>query len=414
MSNRSAEASIKGYSYQFLHTIKDILESPVDSFEYTVEGIEDLDIEKDGEKDLIQYKYHEEQSFSNSRVAKPIALMFNHYIYNQNENINYKLFIYLNQENLPELNKQILLDILKLKSSTDYFDKERNIFDCLTQKHFYAEDESLIENFMNNFEWKLTKKYNDLENEIINNFQTAIGITTAESKVLYLSNAIKIINDLAIKGNEEERKITKRTFISKLDSYKNMTYSSYILRTKNFNALKTLYKNRKDALNVKKNSSDFIIQINNIQRNNLDQLITELSKKFCYKGNKSDFRHLTFIINCTDEQYRDFKKSLYAYFVSCNEDIKINDGYEDCHFNKFVFNEKLFSTKKDTNKYKQVSYNIKLLHQKIYDENIPEITFSNPSLFILDNSETSLDSLTTKQFYLNNLENNQIIQIIGE
>ena len=84
------------------------------------------------------------------------------------------------------------------------------------------------------------------------------------------------------------------------------------------------------------------------------------------------------------------------------------------HFNKFVFNEKLFSTKKDTNKYKQVSYNIKLLHQKIYDENIPEITFSNPSLFILDNSETSLDSLTTKQFYLNNLENNQIIQIIGE
>lgn len=414
MSTRSAEASIKGYSYQFLHTIKDILENTVDTQVFTVEGIEDLDIEKDYGKDLIQYKYHEEQTFTNSQVAKPIALMFNYFIDNQDKNINYKLFIYLNTEDLPDVSKELLINILKLKSSTDYFDKEKNVYDIGTKKHYYSEDEDLIEIFMHKFRWKLTKKYNDLENEIINNFQTIIGITTAESKILYLSNAIKIINDLAIKENEEERKITKRTFINKLDSYKNMTYSSYVLRTKNFNALKTLYKNRKDALNVKKNSSDFIIQINNIQRSNLTQLITELSKKFCYKGNKSDFRYLTFIINCTDEQYRDFKKSLYTYFVSCNEDIKINDGYEDYHFNKFVFNEKLFVTIKDSNKYKQVSYNLKLLHQKIYNENIAEITFSNPSLFILDNSETSLDSLTTKQFYLNNLENNQIIQIIGE
>lgn len=248
MSARSAEASIKGYNYQFLHTIKDILESPVDSFECTVEGIEDLDIEKDGEKDLIQYKYHEEQSFTNSKVAKPIALMFKYFKDNQQKQVNYKLFIYLNDDNLPDKTVERITDILKIKEA-------RKILSTTDIELTLAEIDSLstiIDNFTSKFEWKLTKKYNDLENEIVNNFETAIGITSEESKIIYLSNAIKIINDLAINSSEQERKILKRDFIAKLNSCKDIAYSSYILRTKNFNALKTLYKNRKNALNVKK------------------------------------------------------------------------------------------------------------------------------------------------------------------
>lgn len=166
---------------------------------------------------------------------------------------------------------------------------------------------------------------------------------------------------------------------------------------------------------LKKNSSDFVIQINNIQRNNLNELIIELSKKFCYKGNKSDFRPLIFIVNCTDEQYLEFKKSLYISLVSGSEDIKINDGYEDYHFNKIIFKQNPLVTKnKGSSKYEDVSYSFKLLHQQKYNENVSEITFSNPSLFILDNSETTLCTLSSQQFYLNNLENDQIIQIIGE
>ena len=145
------------------------------------------------------------------------------------------------------------------------------------------------------------------------------------------------------------------------------------------------------ALNVKKNSSDFVIQINNIQRNNLNQLIIELSKKFCYKGNKSDFRPLIFIVNCTDEQYLEFKKSLYISLVSGSEDIKINDGYEDYHFNKIIFKQNPLVTKnKGSSKYEDVSYSFKLLHQQKYNENVSEITFSNPSLFILDKDRKSV------------------------
>lgn len=101
--------------------------------------------------------------------------------------------------------------------------------------------------------------------------------------------------------------------------------------------------------------------------------------------------------------------------MSGSEDIKINDGYEDYHFNKIIFKQNPLVTKnKGSSKYEDVSYSFKLLHQQKYNENVSEITFSNPSLFILDNSETTLCTLSSQQFYLNNLENDQIIQIIGE
>ena len=215
MSGRSANASIKGYNYQFLHTIKDILEQS-DNDVCVIEGIEDFDIEKDGEKDLIQYKFHEMKTFTNSRVAKPIALMFKHFQANQQESNNYKLFIYLTSSELPEITLSIITEVLKIKeartilSDTDVDLTNENI-DSLSND---------IGLFIEKLSWKLTKKYEDLEKEIIEDFKNNLGITSEESEIIYLSNAIKIVNDLAIKRNEEERKITKRTFISKLNSYK--------------------------------------------------------------------------------------------------------------------------------------------------------------------------------------------------
>ena len=56
MSDRSAESSITGYSYQFLITILHILENNLDS-ECIIEGIEDLDIINADDRYLNQYKF---------------------------------------------------------------------------------------------------------------------------------------------------------------------------------------------------------------------------------------------------------------------------------------------------------------------------------------------------------------------
>jgi len=59
MTNRPAMSSIKGYNFQFLQTISKILDCDDDNA-LTIERIEDLDIQTDFEKSLLQYKYHEE------------------------------------------------------------------------------------------------------------------------------------------------------------------------------------------------------------------------------------------------------------------------------------------------------------------------------------------------------------------
>ena len=190
-------------------------------------------------------------------------------------------------------------------------------------------------------------------------------------------------------------------------------FSSFVFRTKGFDKLKRLYKKQKYLLNVKKNSSDFIVHINNISRVNLNRLIVELSKKFCFIGNRNFYKPITFVINCPLDEYKTFKKSIFEYIVSQNELIKINDGYEDYVFNLNVFNETLIKTNVG-NKYNIVSFNFKLLHQEIFTNSLSQMNFSNIGLFVLDDSNSALNHISEKQFYLNNLTNEQIIEIIGE
>lgn len=409
MGKRSAEASIKGYNYQFLHTIKDILENERDTYENIVEGIEDLDIVKENSSDLIQYKYHEAQSYQNSRVAKPIALMFKHFLNNQSININYKLFIFLDTPELPNITTNKITDILKIKESRKILS---SVATELTLEDIDNYSNEIID-FIIRFTWKLTQKYNELENDIVSSFESIVGLSNEEAKIVYFSNAIKIINDLAIQSDVNNRKITKRVLLSKLDSCKNILYSSYILREKSFTDFKRIFKRRKTTLNIKKNSSTHIIHIHNINRDNISSLIINLVKKFCFKNNTSDFKPLVFIVSCTMAQYKNFKRTLYKYI---NQDlILVNDGTEDYSFNKSVFNDNpRINTNRAGNIINYVNFNFKLLHEPVYIEYKSNIEFSNPSLFILDSKETSLSDLTEKQFYLNGLDNNQILELIGE
>lgn len=410
MSSRSAEASIKGYNYQFLHTIKDILENESDTDENTIEGTEDLDILKEKGLDLIQYKYHEEQSYQNSKVAKPISLMFKYYLENKtDENTNYKLFIYLKTTELPDITVNTITDILKIKES-------RKILSS-TDTELTLEDidnySSEITTFITKLSWKLTQKYNELENDIISIFETSLSLSNEEAKIVYFSNAIKIINDLAIQSDANNRKITKRNLLSKLNLCKNILYTSYILREKSFADLRKIVKRRKTALNIKKNSSTHIVHIHNINRDNINSLIIDLVKKFCFKDNRSDFTPLVLIISKNNSEYQNFKKSLYEYIDQSL--LLVNDGTEDYTFNINLFNSKpLIVKNKAGNKINHASFNFKLLSEEVYNNNQSNIKFSNPSLFILDSKESNLSSLTEKQFYLNNLDNHQILELIGE
>lgn len=44
-------------------------------------------------------------------------------------------------------------------------------------------------------------------------------------------------------------------------------------------------------------------------------MIVELSKRFCYKDNKSTYNPITFIVNCSIDEYSVFKKTIFGYIL---------------------------------------------------------------------------------------------------
>ncbi|MBZ2038042.1 hypothetical protein K1J08_09215 [Streptococcus sanguinis] len=61
---RSATNTIKGYFYQFDKSILEILEQSDETNIVTIEGVEDIDIEKDDEIQFFQCKYYEKTDFN--------------------------------------------------------------------------------------------------------------------------------------------------------------------------------------------------------------------------------------------------------------------------------------------------------------------------------------------------------------
>ncbi len=80
MTTRAANATIKGYYYQFDTSILKVLELSANSDSITVEGIEDIDINTATENTAIQCKYLSKPQFTNSSVRKPIMLMLEHFV----------------------------------------------------------------------------------------------------------------------------------------------------------------------------------------------------------------------------------------------------------------------------------------------------------------------------------------------
>ena len=404
MSTRSAEASIKGYNYQFLHTIYDILDANNDD-EFTVEGIEDLDIENADEKELIQYKYHESKKYLPSEVDKPIGLMFNHFLKNQDSAIKYKLFAYFAEKEEEQLDSDSLKYILGLSKAKKAIDD--GIYRLIN-------DEELRKKFLGKFEINFTSKYEEVEAGIILKFEENFSLTNEESKIIYLANSVKIINDLAIQPDEDKRKITRRDFIEKLESLKNKLYYSYIFKEKGIASFKKVIKNQKQAYNIKKMSSTYVVQIGNYKREKITELIINLVKKFYYKGNKENYKPLVVILDCEKEKYLEVKKSIHKAILSLREALVINDGNEDYFFNELIFNMEPITTKRPLrSKVNQVNYNFKLLHKEMYEANQSKIILSNPCLFVVDESTFSLTGNFSSNFYLNNLSNEDILEIIG-
>ena len=99
MASRAADATIKGYYYQFDTSILKLIELATDADSIVVEGIEDIDVNTATDLNTIQCKYLSKPKFINSAVREPITLMLDHFVsLTTANNLTYTLYAHFQNE----------------------------------------------------------------------------------------------------------------------------------------------------------------------------------------------------------------------------------------------------------------------------------------------------------------------------
>lgn len=317
MSNRSANATILGYLYQFDFSISKILDTP-ENDEIELEGLEDIDITQDNEKNLYQCKYYSETEYNHSVIKDAIIAMFTHFQKNKNKDKKYRYYLYGNfksgvnkyynyttsKEERNELIKNNFLH--KNGCAVSTFDdhelsdfSERLIID-LKAPCFEEQESKIIEKLQ-----KFFPKHDDV------NFVESV----------YLSNARTIISKLSSK--KEDRTITRKKLIDELLEKKE-NIENYIFFPHNtiyINNVKRCIKNQyfKTGTTTRKPASRFfVLDITNEEFETLGKaiissLIIKYHEKFsCIHSNRTDYFYPFFILpNLSNDNLNKIKNELY-------------------------------------------------------------------------------------------------------
>lgn len=403
MSDRSAESSITGYSYQFLITILHILESNMDS-KCIIEGIEDLDIiNADDDKYLNQYKYHAGKDITNSLISKPVILMLNHYLKRGGNNFKYKLFIHANDRQYI-LKTENLKKILTLTTGEKY--KEEDL------KDEYKDDEKL-KLFTKLFSICVTDKFDILEEKVIQKISELMNLDEQTVKLSIFPFAYKKINDLARKDRECDRTITGRKFIDILKKANKIIDLVTLARIKEEKEFLNYFKRELKLLGIKKNNSDHIFVMPN-DHNTVD-LIIGLAQNFVYQGKNADNRTPLFVV----EKIDGLKLKLISEIEKRNLEMFYNDGYEDTKF--FIKKFKQSNTVDLSVSRKKINavsnFNFRLISKDTFIENQNEMRtiLSNQVVFYLDNLIIrNISAIPNREFLIpSNVNKSLILQIFS-
>ena len=226
MSNRSANATIKGYFYQFDHTIVQILSATSTTTVVTVEGIEDVDLETGGESVLTQCKYYEGTEYVHSVIKDAVIHMLRHFKASGcsvSKRLHYRVYGHYRggQDKLPAV-----LDIAFLK-------KHLLTYTSNGVTHEMHDELSVTDEELERFQALLeidirAKSYDDQQEEAKRLLKSQIpGCQQADADAFYYPNAINVIQSLAIKADLNARKITKAGFISEVNR-KDLVFNTWL------------------------------------------------------------------------------------------------------------------------------------------------------------------------------------------
>lgn len=322
MSNRSADATILGYRYQFDYSIKQILEQTDNLSEIELEGLEDIDILTQDITHLHQCKYYSGTEYNPSVIKNAIISMFNHFQANKDGNFKYYLYGHFKEGSD------------KFSSNIEYLkDRILNI--------------SLNEDELKEFHSRLTinvnaEEFTQQEQSIIRLLSDYFPVYKDDEliKSLYLSNSRNIIIEKS--SNKDNRNITKEQFIEQLKSSETIIRNNILLLDEN-NYIKIMRKNIKDLLTLpgttnKDPATRFIIldidgrELDTFGISNFNELLMKFHERFSSSKirRQTEYFYPYFIfVKLTSEKIIALKQNLYLNNKFIMDGMQFNGTTED-------------------------------------------------------------------------------------
>ena len=335
MTDRSAIDTIVGYFYQFDKTILDILDSDIEQT-IVVEGIEDIDLISPDETIAVQCKYYEKSEYNHSVIKKPIMLMLKHYaglLKSGSPTIKYHLYGHY-KSGQAKLSLPLSIDYIKDNFLT-YTKSESIVKDGkkttkrVTHKLF--EELGLSDEDLSDFISLLTIDINapSFENQLTTIFTKLcehFNCDKFEAENFYYNSGLKVIKDLSIKQDIANRSITKRSFISEINT-KQLLFNSWFVhykgKSKYFREIKRNYFNT--GLNTNPYERFFLFEvkpIDNIQ--DIKEIIRIIQDRWSKLSRleKNSFCPYVYIHNLNEIKTQQVKQELF------DEGMVLKDGYD--------------------------------------------------------------------------------------
>lgn len=334
MSTRDAVDTIKGYYYQFDYFILSILSHVGENDKIYLECIEDIDVETANDLTAIQCKYYAGTEYNHSLIAKAIRYMLQDYSKKRSDCINYKIYGYYKsgQNKLPD---ELDLDFVK-KHFLTYTEKKIQY----KEYEILGLNDNEIKEFIKHLKIDINAiSFEEQELKIKESLMNIFRCNEYEADIIYYNNALRIVKNIAISKNEENRKISRKDFLNKINT-KEVLFNQWYLNRRNIQEYcKKIKKDYFTYTNISPYERFFLIECNeSLSEIEIKDIIFKISEKWTNIKPKqpTPFCPYIFLYGISNEKKLAVKKILQEdefYFI---------DGYD---FKDATFNVKSITKK---------------------------------------------------------------------
>ena len=311
---RTAEHSIRGYVYQFVQYLRELLNADDDST-VTIEGVvEDIDLKTASGYKAIQCKYHESaDKFTLGKIYKPILLMVEHFANNQHFQppIEYQLFCHFpGQAGDRSLSSAEISAIL---ATTD------NALQKIAARIPTGYD---IDAFLCRCKITFGPTLADCECAAIKLLADIGQFTKADAEAIFFPAAFQKIVDISTKSNANERSLMRKPFLDELRRIKHTTLTRW---TRELSTKDKIFKRLKieigQSISINARRRFFLIESAGIDA--FDETIVVFIKSYIEKY-AFKFLHTYPPIFCFSNNVKNLENIKERLF---DKGIRCNDGY---------------------------------------------------------------------------------------